>query len=136
MTTEPAPSGSAATLREGIAEEVRALLARRRMSGVQLAKRIGKSHTYVSRRLTGETAFDADDLEQIAHALDAQPTDLLPKPVTRQFRKSLGIGERVVAVGGADRPSRTAQTGKAVARRSHRPGRAVSQTRPLSPALQ
>ena len=67
------------TLRLGVAEEVRVLLARRRMSIVALAKAIGKSHTYVWRRLNGETAFDLDDLERIASTLGVTVLDLLPR---------------------------------------------------------
>lgn len=59
-----------------VAEELRALLARRRLSGVQLAKQIHKSQPYVSRRLNGDVAFDLDDLEAIAAVLDIQVTDL------------------------------------------------------------
>jgi len=65
--------------REQIAEEIRALMGRRRMRDIQLAKLLDRSHTYVYRRLTGETAFDADDLELIARALDVKMVDLLPR---------------------------------------------------------
>jgi transcriptional regulator with XRE-family HTH domain len=62
-----------------VAEEVRALLARRRISGVQLAKQIGKSQPYFSRRLNGAVSFDLDDLEAIAKVLEINVTDLIPK---------------------------------------------------------
>lgn len=65
-------------LRELVAEEVRALLARRRLNGAKLAESIGRSEMYVSRRLRGETAFDLDDLQRIADVLGVSPTDLLP----------------------------------------------------------
>jgi transcriptional regulator with XRE-family HTH domain len=48
------------------------------MSQIELARRIGKSHTYVGRRLSGETAFDTDDLERIAGILGVSVVDLLP----------------------------------------------------------
>lgn len=67
-------------LREVVSEEIRALLARRRMNGVQLALRIGRSQSYVSRRLTGETAFDTDDLERIAEVLGVNVNSLFPPP--------------------------------------------------------
>lgn len=63
-------------LREQVAEEVRALMARRRISGVQIAKRIGRSQTYIWRRLSGETAFDLDDLQALAVVLDVEVIDL------------------------------------------------------------
>jgi transcriptional regulator with XRE-family HTH domain len=57
-------------LRGRVAEEVRALMARRRISGVQLSKEIGRSHVYLSRRLNGHTAFDVDDLEAVARIFE------------------------------------------------------------------
>lgn len=67
-------------LRETVAEEVRALLARRRLNGAKLAAAIDRSEMYVSRRLRGETAFDLDDLDRIARVLDVEVVDLLPRP--------------------------------------------------------
>src|SRR6185295_15359140 len=61
-----------------VAEEVRALLARRRISGVQFAKQIGKSQPYFSRRLNGDVSFDLDDLEVIAEVLGIEVGDLFP----------------------------------------------------------
>lgn len=66
-------------LREGVAEEVRALIGRRRTTGAKLAEAIGRSEMYVSRRLRGETAFDLDDLERIAAILNVEVSDLLPR---------------------------------------------------------
>jgi transcriptional regulator with XRE-family HTH domain len=66
-------------MRERIAEEVRSLMGRRRMRDIELARLLGRSHTYMYRRLSGETAFDADDLELIARALDVKIVDLLPR---------------------------------------------------------
>lgn len=45
-------------LREYVAEEIRVLLARKRMSGIELGRRAGMKQSTISRRLTGETAFD------------------------------------------------------------------------------
>jgi transcriptional regulator with XRE-family HTH domain len=80
-------------LRAHIAEEIRALLARRRINGVQLALRIGRSQSYVSRRLTGETAFDADDLERIAEVLGVNVVELMPSPKPRQHRDDLRLSD-------------------------------------------
>lgn len=74
-------SGERSTLREAVAEEIRAALARRRMSASALARALGKSQTYVWRRLSGETAFDTDDLEAIAGALRVPVVELLPETV-------------------------------------------------------
>lgn len=64
-------------MRVVIAEEIRVLLARRRMSASELARQMGTTQPYISRRLTGEIAFDVDDLEKIAGVLHVQPRDLL-----------------------------------------------------------
>lgn len=79
MSDEQAAAG--ASLRERTAEEVRVALARKRMSASQLARQMRKSQAYIWRRLSGETAFDVDDLEAIAAILDVTPVDLLPSTV-------------------------------------------------------
>lgn len=68
---------SVTPMRVRVAEEIRVLLARRRMSASELARRSGMTQPYISRRLTGEIAFDVDDLERIAFALEVAPADLL-----------------------------------------------------------
>lgn len=65
-------------LRERTAEEIRALLARRRISAAELARRTGLKQSTLARRMTGETAFDVDDLELIAEVLGVSVADLLP----------------------------------------------------------
>lgn len=71
------------------------------MSGVQLAKQIGKSQPYFSRRLNGAVAFDLDDLEAIARVLDVDITDLIPKDrgANRDFDQA--PADRFVTVGQA-----------------------------------
>lgn len=76
--SESAPLTDTVPLRAHVAEEVRALLGRRRMTNVELAAQLGKSRTYVGRRLSGETAFDLDDLEHIARILRVRVGQLLP----------------------------------------------------------
>jgi hypothetical protein len=66
-------------LRERVAEEVRALLARRMMTGADLAAAIGRSPMYVSRRVRGEVAFDLDDMERLAGVFGVEVADLLPR---------------------------------------------------------
>jgi len=78
MTTTP--EGRTATLSELIAEEVGALLGRRRWSQAQLARAIGKTPMWVSLRLRGQQPFDVNDLVLIAGALDVGVHDLLPPP--------------------------------------------------------
>lgn len=80
----------ALTLRERTAEEIRALLARRKMSATQLARHMGISQAYIWRRLSGETAFDLDDLEKIAVILDVEVTNLLPVPTPGRLLTTVG----------------------------------------------
>lgn len=66
-------------LREHVAEEIRVLLARKRISASELARRTGIKQSTMSRRMTGETAFDMDDLEVIAAVLEVEVSELLPQ---------------------------------------------------------
>lgn len=70
-----------ATLSELVAEEIRALLARRRMSGRALATQLGVSPSWVSYRLTGTQPIDLNDLQRIAAALDIDAIALMPRGV-------------------------------------------------------
>lgn len=64
-------------LREKIAEAVRVEMARARVSQRVLAERTGLSQSAISRRMTGETAFDLDDLEKMAAALGIPTSTLM-----------------------------------------------------------
>ena len=64
-------------LREHTAAELRALLARRRLSAAEFARRVGWSQPYMARRYDGRVAMDLDDLEVIAAALGVKVTDLI-----------------------------------------------------------
>lgn len=61
-----------------VAEEIRAAMARRRISQSALAGAIGRSQSGVSRRLKGETPFDVNELVAIARVLDVPVAQLLP----------------------------------------------------------
>lgn len=67
------------SLSETVAAEVRAELARKRVTGTKLASHMNVSHAYVSRRLSGETPFDVNDLDQIAQLLDVPATSFLAR---------------------------------------------------------
>lgn len=69
---EPPPE-----FREQVAAEIRAQLARRRMSGRALAKQLGETPTWVSRRLAGQVPLDVDDIQRIAEVLGLTPMELL-----------------------------------------------------------
>lgn len=75
-----------------VAAEVRAELARARVSGNKLAAVLGQSQPYWSRRLSGKVAFDVDDLDAVA--------GLLGVPVTRFF--SSVDGPRPAGPGGTE----------------------------------
>src|SRR5262245_30870273 len=64
-------------LTDQVAEEIRALLGRRRLSASALAIRMGVTQRYISRRLTGEAPLDLNDIEMIARVLDVEPAKLL-----------------------------------------------------------
>lgn len=82
MTTARAVQAEPTTtpMRVLVATEVRAWLGRRRISGAELARQMGKSQTWVARRLDGRQAFDVDDLEQVASVLNLHVSDFLPGP--------------------------------------------------------
>lgn len=71
MTIAPVPETSP---HESVAEEVRAMLGRRRLSASQVARELGWSHMYMSRRTTGQTPFDVNDLVALAKVLDVPVT--------------------------------------------------------------
>src|SRR5438128_9548020 len=60
---------TATPTREQIAEELRVMLVRRRISAAELARQIGVTQPYLWRRMAGEIAFDVDDLDAIAEVL-------------------------------------------------------------------
>lgn len=67
--------------RVAVAEEIRSVMGRKRVSGSELARRMERSQPWVSRRISGAVALDWDDMESIAKALDVPIGDLLPPEV-------------------------------------------------------
>ena len=65
------------TLSELVAERLRAEMAIQQIKASELAKRLGVSHMYVTRRMTSETSIDLRELEAIAGALNISPARLL-----------------------------------------------------------
>jgi transcriptional regulator with XRE-family HTH domain len=90
-------------LREHVAEEIRVLLARKRISAAELARRTGIKQSTMSRRMTGETAFDMDDLEVIAEVLGVEVGELMP----RSIRADGGVNTPYPQAGRTDEPSFT-----------------------------
>lgn len=63
-----------------IAEEVRALLARRKISQRSLAINMGWQQSQISRRLSGITPFTAAELVELADALEVPVETLYGRP--------------------------------------------------------
>jgi len=99
------PSG----LRLAAAEEVRALMGRRRMSQTALADVLGVTQTQVSKRLRGVIPFDIDEIERLAEYFGVDPADLLGS----SGRRPSGPGQPSVSSGWSRR-----KAGRAVAVRS------------------
>lgn len=100
-----ADTTSAQRLRESVAEEIRVAMVRKRVRGATLAQQIGRSEAYLSRRLTGNTAFDLDDLQAISDALEMDVVDLLPareddndQTPSQRKRRPIALAEAVAWV--------------------------------------
>lgn len=74
--------------------DVRAQLARRRVSARQVAFALGWTEHYMSRRLTGKTPFDVNDLYALAQVLDVSILTFLQSLDDHQVvhRTGLGLG--------------------------------------------
>jgi transcriptional regulator with XRE-family HTH domain len=68
----------ALAVREHVAAEIRAELARRRMSVRQAARQLGWGSTATHRRLTGESPLDAGHLHEIARMLGVPVQQFFP----------------------------------------------------------
>lgn len=110
-------TGAAMSLTQQVAEEIRVMMTRRRMTGAALAKALDVSASWVSYRLNGQVAFDLNDLERIAKILDCRIIDLLPSgggAATREKRPA------------TERPTDNRPNGRAEARNVRRPRRVTS----------
>jgi DNA-binding Xre family transcriptional regulator len=66
------------TLSDKVAEEIRAMMARKRVNGTELARRLGVSKMWVSDRLRGNQEIGLNDLDRIAAVLGVTVADLMP----------------------------------------------------------
>lgn len=87
----------AATLSAEVAEEIRAVLGRRRMSQAGLARALGRKPMWVSDRLRGEQEIGLDDLRSIADALGMRIVELLPESERRLNTRSVPSAHPVSA---------------------------------------
>lgn len=69
METIPRPTPG---LKESVAAEVRAALARRKIPVTRLPAMIGKSQSYWDRRVGGKIPFDVEDLALIARVTEVR----------------------------------------------------------------
>lgn len=74
---------------EIVAAEVRAELARQRISGRQAARRLGWTQQALSRRLTGDIPFNVADLDALAGLLEVPISTFFP-----QMRGEMARGVR------------------------------------------
>lgn len=63
-----------------VANEVRAWLARRRLTANAAAKKLGWKQAYISRRLTGAVPFDVADLLSLGDLLEVSPEEFFHAP--------------------------------------------------------
>ncbi len=70
MSTTPTPQ---------IAANIRAELGRQNKTRAALAREMGVTEMWLSRRVNAQTPFTVDDLATIAAALDVPMADLLPE---------------------------------------------------------
>jgi hypothetical protein len=63
---------------EAVAAEVRAMAARRRVTGKQIGLFLGHDEMWASRRMRGHTAWTGADLMQLAQLFKCRPEALLP----------------------------------------------------------
>lgn len=68
------------TLAAHIGREIRAEMARQRMTHVRLAGHLGLSQNVVSQRLAGRIEFRPSELVKISEVLGVPMTDFFPKP--------------------------------------------------------
>ncbi|WP_189079276.1 helix-turn-helix domain-containing protein [Mangrovihabitans endophyticus] len=67
-------------MREAVALNVRAELAKARISGTRMAAKIGIPRSTLGRRIAGEVSFDAEEIAAIARVLQISTDVLLAVP--------------------------------------------------------
>lgn len=67
----------ARTANEWVQNNVKELMGLWRLTQAELAERLGVSQPWLSKRLTGKTPFQIEDLDALAHAFGLSPHELL-----------------------------------------------------------
>jgi transcriptional regulator with XRE-family HTH domain len=103
--------------RQSIAAEVRAMLARKRITVREAARRLGVNQAWLNRRVNGQIPFDAGELLVVADLLDTpvetffagvgtvSTQERIRKTLSSYLRRDLGFlrDSRAVAGGGLTR---------------------------------
>jgi len=76
---EPEPGAFA----RAVSDEIRHAMTSHRKSGAQIAALIGRSQSYVSKRLRNEASFTANDVEAICRVLQEDLLKLITAAVRR-----------------------------------------------------
>lgn len=63
---------------QAVAAEVRAELARQRISAIELAQRLPLSLSTLQRRLSGDIPFDVEEICMVAKVLNVSPGQFFP----------------------------------------------------------
>jgi transcriptional regulator with XRE-family HTH domain len=79
-----------ATLSQRVSEELRAALARKRMTGRELARRMQAPPSSVARWLAGDCPLTVDDVERMADAVQIDMVDLMTAARAAQSRPVSG----------------------------------------------
>jgi len=82
MTAAAGATDEAGWFTAAVSDELRAHMARKRISGRELARRLHVSHQWMSQRTKGAIALSTDDIERISGILGIGPMDLLRGAVT------------------------------------------------------
>jgi len=69
----------AMTFNQTVAAEVRAEMARQRMSARELSRRSGLAQATLARKIRGDAELGLDDIDVIAEALGVDVVDLIPR---------------------------------------------------------
>jgi transcriptional regulator with XRE-family HTH domain len=72
-----APQPKPGKFARAVSAQIRSSMARQRISGAQLAGMVGRSQSYISKRLRDEASFTANDCESICEALEEDLAQLV-----------------------------------------------------------
>lgn len=101
--------GNSGWLTTALAEELRVQLARKRMSGRELARRLHVSAQWISQRTRGDVPLRIDEVERICAVLDIAPMALLrgavTGPDTREYPAATSITGRHLSLVTASEPT-------------------------------